>query len=242
MEGKTYLFIILIGLYPLISFGQNSDAIYNAYIKGDMQKWKYSIDSLENIRNITNNEKLELINYQYGYIAWCIDRQKINEAEKYIAKAEELMDFLENQTYSLSTVYAYRAAFVGFKIGISPYKAPVIGSKSLTYARKSVALDSTNALAYIQLGNIAYYTPKIFGGSKSDALQYYKLALQLMEQNDFSMNQNWNYLNLLAVIIQAYIDIGKYSTAKEYCIKALSIEPEFDWVKNKLYPKILELS
>jgi tetratricopeptide (TPR) repeat protein len=242
MERKTNLFIIIVGLYPLISSGQNSEAIYKAYIKGDMEKWKYSIDSLENIRNKTNNEKLELINYQYGYIAWCINEKKINEAERYIAKAEELIDFLEKQPHSLSTIYAYKAAFVGFKIGISPYKAPLIGSQSLAFAKKSVALDSTNSIAYIQVGNIAYYTPKIFGGSKFEALQYYKLALHLMEKESCSANQNWNYLNLLAILIQAYFDTGQYNAAKKYCIKALTIEPEFDWVKNKLYPEILKLS
>ena len=230
------------GLYPLISVGQNSETIYKAYIKGDMEKWKYSIDSLENIRNKTNNEKLELINYQYGYIAWCINQQKINEAERYIAKAEELIDFLEKQPHFLSTVYAYKAAFVGFEIGISPYKAPFIGAHSLTYAKKSAALDSTNPLAYIQLGNIAYYTPKIIGGSKSEAIQHYKMALQLMEKNYSSINQNWNYLNLIAILIQTYIDTGQYKTAKKYCIKALSIEPEFDWIKNELYPEVLKRS
>lgn len=242
MEGKAYLFVILNSLCPYFSFGQNSEAIYNAYIRGDMGKWKYSIDSLENIRNKTNEEKLELINYQYGYIAWCIDQQKINEAEKYIEKSEELIKLLEKQTYTLSILYAYKAAFVGFKIGISPYKAPFIGKQSLTYAKKSVALDSANPFAYIQLGNIAYYTPELFGGSKSEAMQHYKIALQLMERNSYSVNQNWNYLNLLAIIIQAYIDTGQYTKAKEYCIKALTIESEFDWVKNKLYPEILKLS
>ena len=242
MERKKYLFLIVSSLCPFFSFGQHSDAIYKAYIRGDMDQWKYSIESLENIRNKTNKEKLELINYQYGYIAWCIDQGQINEAEKYLAKAERLINFLEEETYSLSTVYAYKAAFIGFRIGISPYKAPFIGTQSLAYAKKSVTLDATNPFAYIQLGNIAYYTPKIFGGSKFEAMQQYKIALQLMEKNTSSMHQNWNYLNLLVILIHAHIDAGQYTKAKEYCIKALRIEPEFDWVKNNLYPEILKLS
>lgn len=240
MERKKYLLIVFFSFMLVPSFGQNNKTIYQAYISGNMVDWKNAMDSLEAIQSKTNKDKLDLINYQYGYIAWCIDKDKISEAEKYMKKSEELIMKLEQTKYNLSMLYAYKAAFIGFKIGISPYKAPFIGSESLNFAKQSVITDSTNALGYVQLGNIAYYTPNLFGGSKKEAMQHYKRALNLMERQPNKTYHNWNYLNLLATIINAFLELEQYKMAKYYCVKTLSVEPNFDWVINKLYPQVLK--
>jgi tetratricopeptide (TPR) repeat protein len=237
MERKKNILIALFISLLLPAFGQINQTIYKSYISGNMVEWKKYMDSY---KSITNAEKLDLINYQYGYIAYCIDQDKKSEAEKYLQKAENLIADLEKQQYNLSMIYAYKAAFVGFKIGLSPYKAPFIGNQSLIFAKKSIALDGNNFLGYIQLGNIAFYTPSIFGGSKTDALSHYKRALELMEKKPDCIKYNWNYLNLLSAIINNYYELKQFDLAKKYCIKTLAFEPEFDWVKNQLYPKILK--
>lgn len=240
MERKKYLFVILFSLFTLVVAGQNNKSIYIAYASGNMYKWKYSMDSLEARPAKTNKENLDLVNFQYGYIAWCIGKMKKIEAEKVMIKSKIIIASLEKQKYNLSMLYAYKAAFVGFEIGISPYKAPFIGSQSSDYANQSIALNPKNAFAHAQLGNIALHTPKIFGGSKSESLQHYIKALILMQADSKYIENNWNYLNLLAAIINTYMELGQYKSAKTYCEKTLAIEPEFDWVKNKLYPEILK--
>ena len=231
MERKKY---ILIGLFSSIIvsvFGQINETIYQAYTSGNMVEWEKAMDTY---KVTANADKLELINFQYGYIAYCIDQDKKEEAKKYMLKAKNLIAELEKQQYKVSTLYAYKSAFIGFDMGISPYKALFIGHESLSFAEKSVAIDETNFFGYIQLGNIAFYTPAMFGGSKTEAIIHYLKALELMEKDPEILKSNWNYLNLLATIINAYHEQG------QYCIKTLSIEPEFDWVKNHLYPKILK--
>jgi tetratricopeptide (TPR) repeat protein len=205
-----------------------------------MNQWKYVMDSMDAIKQKSNNEVLELVNYQYGYIAWCIGNKKDDEAEKYLKKAVDNLEKLEQKKYKESVLYAYKAAFVGFKIGLDQYKAPFMGPKSLQYAKKSISTDALNALGYMQLGNIAYYTPALFGGNKKDALDHYLMALKIMESNSEYKTNNWNYLNILTTLISAYVDLNQYEEAKKYCIKTLMIEPGFDWVKNNLYPQILK--
>jgi len=239
MERKIHLLLIVFLHYCGIVNAQNNESIYNAFLEGDMASWKKTIDSLENLQVKPNELKIELINYQYGYVAWCIGTKNIEEAEKYVKNAERHIHFLESVKYKLSTVYAYKAAFIGFEIGISPYKAIFIGQESLINANKSVAMDSTNAFGYTQLGHIKFYTPKIFGGSKEKAIYYYLKALLLMEDDPELIKQNWNYLNLLATIIVAFSEAGNYSLAKDYSIKTLKIAPNFDWVRNELHPEIL---
>jgi hypothetical protein len=120
------------------------------------------------------------------------------------------------------------------------YKAPIIGPKSIQYAKKAISLDSTNCWGHMQLGDIEFYTPKVLGGSKAMALKHYLKALRLMEKDKVYKVQNWNYINLLATIIHAYVDLNQYDAARRYCVKSLVDEPTFLWVKNNLYPKVLE--
>ncbi|MDP4186882.1 MAG: hypothetical protein Q8905_02450 [Bacteroidota bacterium] len=200
------------------------------------------MDSVDALKQKNDKVFLDLINYQYGYIAWCIGSNKTDEAKKYLKKATGNLEKLELKNYNESMLYAYKAAFVGFEIGLAKYKAPFIGMNSLEYAKKSVSIDALNALGYMQLGNIYFYMPKFFGGSKSEALVYYLKALKLMESSKEYKTANWNYLNLLATIISAYMELNQYKEAKKYCIKTLTIEPGFDWVKNNLYPNVIKNS
>lgn len=218
---------------------QNNKTIYDAYISGNMIQWEKEMLSIEFKKDKTNKEKLDLLNFQFGYIAWCIDQKKTKEAEKLIDKSEKIINELEKRSYNLSMLFAYKAAIIGFKIGISPYKAPFIGSKSLSLAKQAVSADPNNAFAYTQLGNIASHAPELFGGSKSEALTHYLKALNLMDKQNNNIN-NWNYLHLLATIINTYVELEQYQKAKYYCEKTLAVEPKFIWVKKILYPQVLK--
>ena len=199
------------------------------------------MDSIGKSRVRTQRDKLDLINYYYGgYIAWCIDNDRKQDAESYIEKSELLISELERSRYELSTLYAYKAAFIGFNLGLSPYKAPFIGPQSISYARRSVEIDPKNPFAVLQLGNISYYTPGVFGGSKKEAMQHYLKALSLMEQQVHQTVTNWNYLNIFPTVIMAYMEQGEYNKARYYCERALTIEPRFTWVRNNIYPEVLK--
>lgn len=237
MERKKYIFIALTCLTFIPSNGQIRNTIYQAFITSNMVIWENAIASF---RPVTNDDKLELVNYLYGNIGYCLGRDQKVKAQTNLHKAEALLLQLEIQQYQMSMIYAYKAAFVGFKIGISPYKAPFLGKESMDFAKKSVALDGKNYFGYLQLGYITYYTPAILGGSKTDAIKYYLKALEIMEEDPSDLVNNWNYLNMLVTIINAYYEQGQYEIARKYCDKALKVEPEFDWVKNQLYPKVLK--
>ncbi len=241
MKGRrNILLLIVIILICSRVTSQNNDLIYNAYINNEMLEWRNVIDSLGGLNKKSNELKLEMLNYQYGYIAWCIAENKNSEARKYLGLAKNNLKALENQQYKLADLYAYKAAFIGYEIGLSPYKAPFIGNRSIKYANKSIELDNNNYLGYVQLGNIEFYKPSAFGGSKTEAINYYQRALQKIENNHGNTHQNWNYLNLLASLTNAYIEVEDYTKAYYYSNKALIIAPGFDWVKNELHPKILK--
>jgi len=213
--------------------------IYAAYVGNKMPGWKNIIDQLETIETKSNDLLLELVNYQYGYIAWCIGNKRNDEAKEYLDLAENNISVLAKNNQNLSIVNSYKSAFYGYRIGLNILLAPFIGPKSMECAKLAIQQDAGNPFGYIQYANIQYFMPSIFGGSKTEALKFYLKAKDLMEKNEKDIYENWNYLSLLTVIAQAYSDINDFQSSRLYFEKILKREPEFGWVKNELYPQLL---
>jgi hypothetical protein len=241
MEGTKYFFFgLILFLLPAKGVSGNyKELIYQAYISGNMGLWKQTIDEMQEQKNKPDAFILELLNYQYGYIPWCISQKKDNEAQAYIQASLENIRILQKHQYKLSYVNAYLAAIYGFRIGLHPYKAPFLGSKSLKAAKLSMKQDSTNPYGYLQKGNAFYHMPALFGGSKTKAIQYYLHAQYLMEQDRQNLKHNWNYLSLLTSLAQAYEKTSQYDKAYQYYKLILKIEPRFMWVNNELLPEFL---
>ncbi len=228
--------ILLLFAAAMSLLSDNRERIYDCFISDNMGEWKKIIDEIDKQSQMTNQQRLELVNYQYGYIAWCMGKKKYKLAEQYLEKAESNLTYLENKKYSLSTLCVYRSIFYGYRVGISRWQAPFLASKIVDYSKQAAKLDSNNWFAYMQLGNVDFYTPTFMGGSKSNALKLYLKAEKLLESNKSNLINNWNYLNLLTVIGNTYLELKNYSLAKKYYDKALSIEPNFYWIKVELYP------
>jgi tetratricopeptide (TPR) repeat protein len=204
-----------------------------------MDLWKAIIDRIESAKPAGSEAILELINYEYGYIGYCISFNKEKEAGKYLELAESNTSKLEKAGYKPAILDAYRAAFYGFRISLNKLSAPVNGRKSLSYAKKSVELDSGNYLGNIQYANALYNMPAAFGGSKKEALEYFNKARMIMEKNPSAIKGDWNYVNLLVTIAQSYENMGQYEKARSEYENILKIEPGILYVKNDLLPKLL---
>jgi len=241
MERAKY-FILIFMLFGASVTAQTDykTEIYNAFINNNMPKWKTTIDKMNLQRTKTNDFILELLNYQYGYIAWCIGNDYTNVAETYLEMATKNVENLEEQSFKLSYVNSYKSALYGFEIGLAWYKAPFLGPESITFAETAMNLDKTNPFGFIQYANAQYYMPETFGGSKTLALEYYIKALLIMEDDENYTTKNWNYISLLTTIAQAYTETGNYKSAKDYYEKILKLEPNYSWVKNELYPELLK--
>jgi hypothetical protein len=239
-RAKYFIICFLMFLHFAGVKASSKSAIYTAYVLNNMKDWQRIIDQMETIETKSNNLLLELVNYQYGYIAWCIGNNRNEEAGKYLDKAEKNITLLAKRNCNPTMVNAYKAAFYGYRIGLNTFLAPFFGPKSVASVKLSLEQDPNNSFGYIQYGNIMYYMPAIFGGSKTEALQSYIKAKNLMEKNSQDIYQNWNYLNLLALIAQAYSDLNDCTTARVYFDTILKQEPEFGWVKNELYPQLLK--
>lgn len=241
MERKNHFIIImLVLLVPLQVLANWKTMIYKAYIGNNMPEWKVIIDKMDKEKNKTNDFILELVNYQYGYIAWCIGNKKDKEAEHYLELANKNLELLEKKEFKPSEISAYKSAFYGYEIGLNKMKAPFIGPKSIKYSKLSMEQDAQNPMGYIQYGNSQFYMPPMFGGSKQEAVAHFLKAEKLMEKDKAKTENNWNYLSLLALIGQSYFIMEDYKNAKKYYEKALADEPGFLYVKLELLPDLLK--
>lgn len=239
MERKKYFIVLLAILLGFsVARASHKSDIYAAYIGNNMSLWQKVIDEMNQQKVKSNDFRLELLNYQYGYIAWCIDNKKKELAQQYIQLGDANIAVLEKSGHIPSLVNSYKSAFYGYKIGLNVLKAPFIGPKSVDCAKLAMKQDDKNPYGFIQYANAQYYMPAAFGGSKQEALKYYIKAEKLMELNQNQIKEDWNYLGILIMIAKAYTDLKDYEHAKAYYTKILNIEPNFLWVKTKLLPEL----
>ncbi len=240
MERTKHYLIPLLFIFISVNMAASYRTdIYNAYITNRMDLWKKVIDVMQG-DNFKNDALAELINYQYGYIGYCIGFEKKDEARKYLNLAERNLEILEKGKYDPSMIKAYKCAFYGFRLGLNKFTAPVNGLKSLENAKSALAIDSTNYFAWIQYGNVQFYMPATFGGSKKEGIEYFLKAKKIMEKHPDELINNWNYLSLLVLIGQSYTYINDTPSAKRVYESILEREPAFLYVKNELYPELLK--
>lgn len=239
MNRFTFLVIVLILTVNI--FAQSvQNQIYQDFISGNMTDWKKQMNTFAYRSNLSKSEKLELVLYYYGYIGYSLGIKNKKEAQIYIDKGDSLIDELINNNYALADAYALKGAFVGFKIGISPLKAPFIGKSSISAVNKALSIDPNNIQANIEKANILYYSPRAFGGDKEKAIKSYIKAVSLFESKSINLSQNWRYLNLLTNIGKIYSEMKKYDEAKRMFEKIMSIDRNYKYVKDELYPELLK--
>lgn len=214
-------------------------SIYTTFISREMYKWGSIINAIEtNNPPTTLEQKLELIDYYYGFIGYLIGKKQLETAEKYVNKGDKLIAQVLKESPKNATAYSYKGSFIGYRIAISKFKAIFLGPESAANVNKAYQLDPQNIQAIIDKGNILYYAPSLFGGDKTEALKFYLKGAKLIENNKDTY-QNWAYLNLLTIIALAYEKTDQPQHAKLIYDKILRQEPNFYWVKVDLYPKFL---
>ena len=73
-----WLLLFVLTVKPGRILGQD---LYEAYLAGDMSVWGAYIAEMEKKGNLTLDEIARVTNYEYGYIAWCIDEKRVEEAK-----------------------------------------------------------------------------------------------------------------------------------------------------------------
>jgi tetratricopeptide (TPR) repeat protein len=247
MEGKeclrylTLAWLLWCGTGLLYAQLDPKLTVYRAYVSDRMEDWdRILMDMAGRKDNLTDDQLLDLVNYFYGYIGWAIGQGMERKARDYINEADPLIDELLEKYPGMPDLYAYKGAFLGFRIGLNKIKAVVLGPESMKHINHAIEIGPERPQGWIEKGNALYYMPKMFGGSKEKALQAYERAVGLMEKDTGMISGNWMYLNVLTILGQSYEVTGQWQKAKTTYEKALQKEPAFTYVRDELYPAFLK--
>lgn len=212
------------------------EKVYQAYVEKDMDVWREVIDSMRRIQDPSLEQRENIVNFEYGYVAWalsCMETHK-KEAQKYLTQGYADLSAYEKAGGAKARVAAYRSAFIAYDMKLHPAKIPFVGLKSISDAKTALKHDPSDFFPKIQYGNVMYYLPAGLGGSKAEALVSYKQALLIMERQ--GQTRHWMYLNLLLTLAEIYKSKGQYQVVQAYYDKILRHEPGFTWVRDSLVP------
>jgi tetratricopeptide (TPR) repeat protein len=240
LNNLLLLSILLISIPAIEAETPYKKTLYNLFINREMFKWGAVINTMEKMNPpVTVDQKLELVSYYYGFIGHMMGKKQYDVVEEYLKKAEDLNNQVLRLSPKNATACSYKGAFMGFHIGLNKLKSVYLGPESRVLMNKAIKLDPNNVTALINKGNVYFYAPGLLGGDKEDAVDLFLKAEKLMEKNK-DTDHNWVYLITLTTLAKSYEKLDQLQNAKITYEKALKNEPNYHWVKDDLYPKLLK--
>jgi tetratricopeptide (TPR) repeat protein len=239
---KVAIIFLLFAIIPYTG-GQDSDdynrRLYQSYVKSEMHLWKGIIEEMNQEYEISKNKALlyDLCFAWYGYIGYLINKEDNKSAKKELRDAElraaELGEILNDR----HDVMALRGALTGYRIVLSKFTSLYLGPRALKYINTAYESADTCFNCNVEMGSRFFYSPRILGGSKKEAVQHYEKAVELLETSPLKAEHNWIYMNTVLMLANAYKETSRMELACKLYKQLLEYEPEADWVRNKLYSK-----
>lgn len=213
---------------------------YEAYLNKNLDMWQKGVEMSLAVysKNKQNATLLDLALAQYGLLnATMIEKQE-DIFNDYVDNTVENIEKLIDQNKNWGEPKAILSSVYGVKMAYSPWKGIFLGSKSSNLMEAAMQQSKESALIWKLYGNSKLYTPESFGGDKLEAAKAYEKAITLFESQPESTKNNWIYLDALAHLGITYMKLDMLGKARELFEKALTVEPEFNWVKTSLLPQL----
>lgn len=213
---------------------------YNCIVTGDMHPWKVEMDKLSSVAEKDQSfEQLRQLAFaRYGYMGYLLENQDKEKAKENLQKLEQNVIQLEQLQSNNYEIMALHGAVYGLWITLQKWKAPTYGIKSMNYINDALEGDSINGYIYSEKANMTYFMPVFVGGGRSNAIPVLEKAVQLMDNNMENKYGNWLYLHLNTLLARWYIEEDELQKAKKQLDKILTFEPNCDWIKEELIPKL----
>ncbi|MBO5974824.1 MAG: hypothetical protein J6U44_04140 [Paludibacteraceae bacterium] len=238
MKKRTFLLLIFC-ICSIKIFAQiDHKKMFEAYLIGELNVWGEVLkEKQKDINNLNNQELAFVINYQYGYIPWCLETKKTEQAKQFLGYFESNLSLWEQKGGDRATIFAYRSGASAFRYKLSSAISHAISS--IKFVNKAFETDKENPIVLSLKGNIDFYKPAIFGGSKKEAMNYFIQSLEAFERINWAEN-NWNYVATKLCLAQTYEKTNQIEKAIKLAEEMLSAYPNFLYLKNEYYPFLLQ--
>ncbi len=233
---------IMLTAMPLAIAGQdcsNCD-IYRGYLTGDMKLWEKGMNDLQ----LSYNREPDgctlytLTEARYGYTGYLLGTGDKSAARDLIDALEKDVELLSTYPEYAAEAGAFRISLLGFRMGLNPARAVVLGPKALKQLETAMEKGGNNAAVWIEKANSEAHMPAFAGGSKEKAAASFREALRLFEAGTGMSACNWRYLNTMVLLGQLLEKMDDWKGAREAYRRALKRAPDFEWVRDELLPAV----
>jgi len=211
-----------------------------AYLNYDEDLFKKANAFCERV--LASNAEDDLASYysaynQYRLMIMAVSNKNSSEFEHYFNSAAELCNrLIKKNMYTAEAKTLLSAAYM-MKLTMDKAEAPSLAAKVHSLLDEAQSIEPNNPRVYLVRGIMLYNTPPMFGGSAEKAIKQFDKSLNLFEKFDETKSIDWGYLETLAWKGQALQALGFNTKAITVYNKALSVEPDFGWIKYTLLPK-----
>lgn len=211
---------------------------YKAYTLGKISLWDDAIDHAKRayLQSESDSVLHDLIMVQYGYISFCIAEKLKDKGKEMLLSAYENLEMMENDWWGEADLLAIQASMAAFDLNLYPQKMMKLVPRALELTDQAYEADSNNYMAVACKANQLNFTPKMFGGSPTDAIPLYRKIIKLYETNCVDRSNNWRYVSTMVTLAGTYENLKMYKEACEVYEKIISFDNNINWINANLYP------
>ena len=211
--------------------------LYRAYLTTSQTLWNEAIDRIDRHDFDSKVEKLRYrTEAQSGLVIYALANEDETTFDQVIDPLKDDLKWLVKQDPRDARSHALLSSAYSAEIAFSPTKGMYLGSRSSKHIEQALSHQATSPMAWFQRASSKLFTPAMFGGSVEEAVDGFERAVAYYEAEAAS-ETNWRYLNALAWLGLAYEKTGETASAIKVYEKALTVEPDFGWVKYALLPQ-----
>lgn len=195
-------------------------------------------------RGLSLNEKQWLFHY---YVARCdhqltnlsMGKQDKGKTKGYMNDGISQLDDAIELNPDFAEAYGLLSSLYGTKIGLIPWTGFWYGPKAGRAMGKALSLEPDNPRLHMIQGISTYFTPEQWGGGKEKAKVSFQKAIELYKNdNPESILPDWGKSDVHAWLGQVELSLRDSVQAIIQYEKALEINPDNNWVKMQLMPKV----
>lgn len=209
-----------------------------AYLSGDTLALAQAYRLAQRALTVFPDEPL-LLHYQ-GYIRYR-QAQRLSDFDTARPLYEEAVALLERSaaTRPLPETYALLASATGSMIGDSMLRGIRFGARADAAEDRAVALGASNPRVLLLRAVSAWYKPSAFGGGEDKARALLQQALRAFATDAPARPlPAWGHAEAYAWLGQIEAKAGARDAARAAYDRALSLAPEFAWVRYALKPAL----
>ncbi|HEX9974872.1 MAG TPA: hypothetical protein VGD14_22650, partial [bacterium] len=176
----------------------------------------------------------------YRLVSFFFSKQDKDKSKPFIYDGiDQLKQCLELRE-NFAEAHCLLSSMYGNKIAVNPFTAMTLGPKAGNEMDKAMELEPKNPRNYLIEAWSAYFTPKMFGGSREKAKKYFEQAIAHFDSFHVTdpLLPDWGHDEAFAWLGVAQMQDEEFEAARTNFDRALEINPKYGWVKYALLPDL----